>query len=49
VEDDLQTGEWLEFFDELGRCAVMEVCLQGGEPFMRPDFKELIQAIVRNA
>jgi SynChlorMet cassette radical SAM/SPASM protein ScmE len=48
VEEDLQTEEWLEFFDELGHCAVMEVCLQGGEPFMRPDFKELVHGIIRN-
>jgi SynChlorMet cassette radical SAM/SPASM protein ScmE len=26
----------------------MEVCLQGGEPFCRPDFKELIEGIVSN-
>ena len=31
---DLPTEEWLRFFDELGRCAVMDVCLAGGEPFI---------------
>lgn len=45
---DLQTGEWLRFFDELGRCSVMDVTLQGGEPFMRQDLPELIEGIVAN-
>ena len=48
MEDDLPTGEWLEFFEELRDCCVMEVCLQGGEPFIREDLKELIEGIVRN-
>jgi SynChlorMet cassette radical SAM/SPASM protein ScmE len=48
VEGDLPTEEWLRFLDELGRCAVMDVCLQGGEPFVREDLKELILRIVRN-
>ena len=45
---DLPTDEWLKFFDELGRCAVMDVTLQGGEPFIRKDLPELIEGIVRN-
>ena len=32
VDRDISTEEWLEFFEELNRCAVMDVCLQGGEP-----------------
>ena len=48
VDQDLPTAEWLEFFEELNRCAVMDVCLQGGEPFIREDFKELVEGIVRN-
>ena len=48
VDNDLPTEEWLSFFEELNRCAVMDVCLQGGEPFCRPDLKELVQGIVRN-
>ena len=48
VEKDLSTEEWLQFFEELNRCAVMEVCLQGGEPFIREDFRELVEGIVRN-
>jgi SynChlorMet cassette radical SAM/SPASM protein ScmE len=45
---DLPTDEWLKFFDELGQCTVMEVTLQGGEPFIRKDLPELIKGIVRN-
>jgi SynChlorMet cassette radical SAM/SPASM protein ScmE len=48
VETDLATSEWLKFFEELGRCAVMDVCLCGGEPFFHPDLKELITGIVKN-
>ncbi|VVB68614.1 Coenzyme PQQ synthesis protein E [uncultured archaeon] len=45
---DLPTEEWLTFFDELGRMAVMDVCLAGGEPFLRSDLKELLAGIVKN-
>ena len=45
---DLSTEEWLQFFDELGQCGVMNVCLAGGEPFIREDLPELIKAIVKN-
>ena len=45
---DLSTDEWLQFFDELGCCAVMDVTLQGGEPFIRKDLPQLIEGIVRN-
>ena len=45
---ELSTGEWLHFFDELGQCGVMDVCLVGGEPFIRDDLPELIKAIVKN-
>jgi SynChlorMet cassette radical SAM/SPASM protein ScmE len=45
---DLPTEEWLQFIDELGQCAVMDVCLAGGEPFIREDLSELIHAIVKN-
>lgn len=48
VKTDLPAREWLKFFDELGRCAVMDVTLAGGEPFVRPDLFELIDGIVRN-
>tara|TARA_B100000315_G_scaffold231474_1_gene242803 strand:+ start:4623 stop:5723 length:1101 start_codon:yes stop_codon:yes gene_type:complete len=45
---DLPKEEWLQFFEELNRCTVMEVCLTGGEPFYREDLKELIDGIIRN-
>jgi SynChlorMet cassette radical SAM/SPASM protein ScmE len=48
VDVDLPTGEWLTFFEELGRAAVMQVTLGGGEPFIRQDLKELLEGIVRN-
>lgn len=48
VSTDLSTEAWLDFFGELNRCAVMDVTLQGGEPFCRTDFEELIDGIVRN-
>jgi SynChlorMet cassette radical SAM/SPASM protein ScmE len=48
VARDLPTDEWLRFFEELGRCNVMNLTLAGGEPFLRKDLKELIQGIVKN-
>ena len=45
---DLPTREWLQFFEELGACAVMRVCLGGGEPFARGDLPELLEGIVHN-
>ena len=48
VDKDLPKTEWLRFFEELNRCAVMNVTLAGGEPFFREDLKELIAGIVEN-
>lgn len=48
VRQDLTKEEWLTFFEELNRCAVMNVCIQGGEPFYRKDLEELIGGIVQN-
>jgi SynChlorMet cassette radical SAM/SPASM protein ScmE len=48
VENDLPAAEWLRFFEELNRCAVTEVTLAGGEPFIREDLREIIEGIVRN-
>lgn len=45
---DLPTGEWLAFFRELKACAVFDVTLQGGEPFLREDLEEIIAGIVEN-
>ncbi|MCU0573435.1 MAG: SynChlorMet cassette radical SAM/SPASM protein ScmE [Syntrophobacteraceae bacterium] len=46
VAGDLPTDEWLNFIAELGRASVMDVCVGGGEPFLRPDIMRLISAIV---
>ena len=48
VEIELPTAEWTQFFEELNRCAVMDVSLGGGEPFLRKDLKDLIQSLVEN-
>ncbi len=48
VQEDIAKDEWLDFFEELGRCAVMDVYLGGGEPFFREDLKELIDGVVKN-
>lgn len=48
VPEDLSTEEWLEFFEELGRLAVLRLTLEGGEPFARPDLAEIIEGIVKN-
>ena len=45
---DLPTSEWIKFFDELNRCAVLNVTLEGGEPFGREDLRDLIDGIIRN-
>jgi SynChlorMet cassette radical SAM/SPASM protein ScmE len=45
---DLPTAEWLRFFEELNRSAVLDVTLGGGEPFLRKDFRELIEGVVKN-
>jgi len=45
---DLPKEEWLEFFGELERCAVMSITLSGGEPFLRGDIFEIIDGIVKN-
>ena len=48
VESDLPAAEWTQFFEELNRCAVLDVTLCGGEPFLRKDLRELIESIVAN-
>lgn len=48
VRGDLPTADWLTFFEELGRSAVFNLCLCGGEPFLREDLAVLLHGIVRN-
>ena len=48
VGQDLSKEEWLEFFGELNRCGVMNVCISGGEPFCRQDLPDLIEGMVKN-
>ncbi|MBN2199963.1 MAG: SynChlorMet cassette radical SAM/SPASM protein ScmE [Candidatus Aminicenantes bacterium] len=48
VKTDLPLEEWLRFFEELNRCAVTEVTLAGGEPFIREDLKEILEGVIRN-
>ncbi|RKZ07294.1 SynChlorMet cassette radical SAM/SPASM protein ScmE [Candidatus Fermentibacteria bacterium] len=45
---DLPLDEWLRFFKELRDLAVQDVCLSGGEVFVRPDLWELIDALIDN-
>ncbi|EFK06501.1 radical SAM domain protein [delta proteobacterium NaphS2] len=48
TKEDIETEEWLRFFEELKQCVVMEVCLGGGEPFLRDDLKEILSSLARN-
>ena len=48
VPEDLPAGEWLRFFEELTAAGVLEATLSGGEAFVRKDFKELVEGVVRN-
>ncbi|MCP4754444.1 MAG: SynChlorMet cassette radical SAM/SPASM protein ScmE [Proteobacteria bacterium] len=45
---DLPASAWLEFFEELNDCAVLNVTIAGGEPFIRKDLKTLIRGVVDN-
>lgn len=45
---DLTTGQWLGIFKELARLGITKVCLSGGEPFVRPDFFELLDGVIAN-
>ncbi len=48
TDTDLSTDEWLQFFEELKECNVMDVTLSGGEPFMRKDIRILLDGIIKN-
>lgn len=45
---DLAAEEWLNFFAELERSAVLQVILQGGEPFAREDILAIIGGIIHH-
>lgn len=45
---DLPAEEWLAFFSELEQAEVLQVILQGGEPFARPDILAIIDGIVKH-
>ena len=48
VGQDLPKEDWLPFFEDLNRCAVMNVTIGGGEPFCRKELPELVEGIVLN-
>ena len=48
VDDELPLHEWLLFFKELKKNSVLSVTIQGGEPFIRKDLKEILAGIVNN-
>jgi len=41
---DLTTNQWLDFIDEVERLKVLRVKISGGEPFVREDIFELLDA-----
>jgi SynChlorMet cassette radical SAM/SPASM protein ScmE len=44
---ELTTEQWLAFFDELERTKVLRVKISGGEPFVREDIFELLDALYK--
>ena len=48
ARDDLPEERWQVFFDELGKLAVRELTLSGGEVFTRRDLWSLLDGIIRN-
>ena len=45
---DLPVDAWLQFLEELGRCAVLDVVLSGGEPLAYPGFRRVVEGIAAN-
>ena len=45
---DLSLEEWKEIIDELARIKVFHLLISGGEPFIRPDFSELLKQIFKH-
>jgi len=48
VPEDLPAAAWLTLFEELNRLAVLRLTIEGGEPFIRPDFPEILEGVVKN-
>jgi len=48
VHKDLPVNIWERFFEKLKACTVLNVTLQGGEPFVRKDLLNIIENIVRS-
>jgi SynChlorMet cassette radical SAM/SPASM protein ScmE len=48
AHSDLPTGQWMTFFEELGRLAVQRMTITGGEAFTRTDLFTLIDGIIAN-
>jgi mycofactocin radical SAM maturase len=44
AEDELTTAEALDLVDQVDRARVFQINFGGGEPFMRPDFEEILAA-----
>jgi len=45
AKDDLTAAEWKGLIGELAEMKVFKIIVSGGEPFMRPDFLELVEYI----
>ncbi len=41
---DLTTEQWLDFIDEIKRLKILRVKISGGEPFVREDFYDILDA-----
>lgn len=48
VAVELPLEEWIDFFKELNKLTVLNVILQGGEPFFRGDIHKIIEGIKQN-
>lgn len=44
---ELSTEELFDLFDQFKECGVQHILITGGEPFTRPDFKVIINQIVK--
>ncbi len=47
-EKDLVLSCWIDFIDHLAQCQVLRVSLTGGEPFLREDISNIIDAVKKN-